>query len=120
MVMAFNPESETVQQKFADELGIPVEEAKELLFRAQAAQGPVSAAGGTAVVPAIEPECMWCRYGKPMAAGIVVGLAAAHFGGGEYARYALYGAGAGAAYGWWFNADDFMKPATGSGGAVDG
>lgn len=46
-------------------------------------------------------DCMWCQYGKPAVAGAVAGGVLGYLTGVEPAKMALYGVGAGLAYGWY-------------------
>lgn len=46
-------------------------------------------------------DCAWCQYGKPAAAGALVGAGLAWVAGVEPTRGALYGGAAGLAYGAW-------------------
>jgi len=46
-------------------------------------------------------DCAWCQYGKPAVAGAVAGGVLGYLVGVEPAKMALYGVGAGLAYGWY-------------------
>lgn len=77
------------------------------LLRAQGVEvgapsgAPPAQGGARAVGKALEADCLWCRYGKPAAAGAALAAVGAFLMGQEPMRGALYGAGLGAAYGWW-------------------
>lgn len=64
---------------------------------------PETTEGGVPTVrrPGRRPEeCAWCTYGKPAALGAAAGAALGYLSGWDLARTALWGAGAGLAYGW--------------------